>query len=281
MTTRLLTAQPVLDAHQPALQAQIEQMSVKPGLAIVMIGQHAPSLTYVKKKQELASHLGLNFYLTHLHAGSTQADVHNTINALAAAPHIHGIILQLPLPAHLDAEAALNQIPVHKDVDGLTDASRQQQTHNAPNAFWPATPKGVMTLVDFYEIPITGQNACVVGRSRLVGAPLAQMLSQRGAEVEVFSLERPLDPAITRQAHVIFTATGQPGLLTPENVNPQATVIDIGISRQQTPDGKSQLVGDAAPELREYVKALTPVPGGVGPLTVFSLMENILTATRR
>ncbi len=278
MATRLLTAQPVLEARQPALQALIQTYATPPGLAIVMVGHHPPSMTYVRKKQDMASTLGCNFYLSHLHANITQAALHATLHELAATPHIHGIILQLPLPDHLDATAALNQIPPHKDVDGLTDASQQKQEAGDPHVFWPATPLGVMTLLDFYHIPVSGKNVCVIGRSRLVGAPLALMLQHRGAHVDIFSLERPMDAHIMQQADVICTATGQPGLLTPAMVSPQATVIDIGITRQQTADGKSQLVGDAAPDLLGHVAALTPVPGGVGPLTVLSLLENVVKA---
>jgi methylenetetrahydrofolate dehydrogenase (NADP+)/methenyltetrahydrofolate cyclohydrolase len=211
----------------------------------------------------------------HLPEDVDQATAAALVDELAADPAVSGILLQLPTPKHLDSDALIARIPAEKDVDGLTTANAGLLAQGRPG-LRPCTPAGVMTLLDEYEVPLTGAEAVVVGRSVLVGKPMAQLLLARNATVTVCH-SRTRDLAeVCRRADVLVVAAGIPGLVGGDAVKPGATVIDVGIHR-----GEDGLRGDVEFEAAaEVAGAITPVPGGVGPMTIAMLLANTLTAAR-
>jgi methylenetetrahydrofolate dehydrogenase (NADP+)/methenyltetrahydrofolate cyclohydrolase len=241
----------------------------------VLIGDDPASEVYVRNKRRLSVGAGMQDLHRHLPADADQATVAALVDELAADPAVSGILLQLPLPPHLDSDALIARIPATKDVDGLTTANAGLLAQGRPG-LRPCTPAGVMALLDEYEVPLSGAEAVVVGRSVLVGKPMAQLLLARNATVTVcHSRTRDL-PEVCRRADVLVVAAGIPGLVGGDAVRPGATVIDVGIHR-----GEDGLRGDVdAAAVAEVAGALTPVPGGVGPMTIAMLLANTLTAAR-
>ena len=237
------------------------------------MGDDAASAVYVANKRRAIREAGLRDVHRALPADASQDEVAATVDALAADPSVAGILLQLPLPAGLDAAALIERIPAHKDVDGLTTSSVGLLTR-AQEGLRPCTPAGVIELLDDAGVEIAGARAVVVGHSQLVGRPLAQLLVQRHATVTI-AHERTKDlPSVTREADILVVAAGVPGLIGAEHVKPGAVVIDVGI--HHTDDG---LVGDVrAGELQGVAAQITPVPGGVGPMTIAMLLVNTLRA---
>ncbi|MFG2969386.1 MULTISPECIES: bifunctional methylenetetrahydrofolate dehydrogenase/methenyltetrahydrofolate cyclohydrolase FolD [unclassified Streptomyces] len=244
-----------------------------PGLATVLVGDDPASEVYVRNKRRQCVQAGMLDLHRRLPATAGQTEVAELIDALAADPTVSGILLQLPLPAHLDAQALIERIPAAKDVDGLTTASAGLLAQGRPG-LRPCTPAGVMRMLDAYEVPLTGANAVVVGRSVLVGQPMSRLLLQRDATVTVCH-SRTRDLArVCRQADILVVAAGKPGIIGADAVAPGATVIDVGIHRG--PDG---LLGDVdAGPVAEVAGLLSPVPGGVGPMTIAMLLANTLAA---
>jgi methylenetetrahydrofolate dehydrogenase (NADP+) / methenyltetrahydrofolate cyclohydrolase len=258
-----------------AVQSRPDQR--RPGITVIQVGDDLASTTYVRGKHRAAEEVGFESAIEHLH-DVTQAALHQRIAALAQDSNIDGILLQLPLPDGLDPDAALEQIPPHKDVDGLHPYNAGRLAQGNPT-FIPATPLGVLELLRRERIDPTGKRAVIVGRSRLVGRPLALLLLQNHATVTI-AHSHTLDlPALTRTADILVAATGKRGLITGEHVNPGAVVIDVGITRD--PD-TGRLTGDVDRASVEPVAgALTPVPGGVGPMTVAMLLVNTYRAYRQ
>ena len=248
-----------------------------PGITVIQVGDDLASTTYVRGKQKAAEEVGFKSVIEHLHDIS-QADLNKRILALANDPTIDGILIQMPLPNGLDPDEAVGQIPPHKDVDGLHPYNAGRLAQGNPT-FIPATPLGVLELLRREHIDPTGQRAVVVGRSRLVGRPLALLLLQNHATVTVAHSHTVDLPSITRTADILFAATGKRGLITGEHVKPGAIVIDVGITRDpQT----GKLTGDVDRASVEPIsQALTPVPGGVGPMTVAMLLVNTYRAYRQ
>ncbi|GHE46897.1 bifunctional methylenetetrahydrofolate dehydrogenase/methenyltetrahydrofolate cyclohydrolase FolD [Streptomyces capitiformicae] len=244
-----------------------------PGLATVLVGDDPASEVYVRNKRRLCVEAGMLDLHRRLPATAEQAEVTALIDELAADPAVSGILLQLPLPAHLDAPTLVERIPAAKDVDGLTTTSAGLLAQGRPG-LRPCTPAGVMRILDAYDVPLEGTHAVVVGRSVLVGQPMAQLLQQRNATVTVcHSRTRDL-VGMCRSADVLVVAAGKPGIIGADAVAPGTTVIDVGIHR--APDG---LIGDVdAPAVAEVAGLLTPVPGGVGPMTIAMLLSNTLAA---
>jgi methylenetetrahydrofolate dehydrogenase (NADP+) / methenyltetrahydrofolate cyclohydrolase len=257
------------------VEALVAAGGVAPGLATVLIGDDPASEVYVRNKRRLSVGAGMQDLHRHLPADADQATVAALVDELAADPAVSGILLQLPLPAHLDSDALISRIPAAKDVDGLTTANAGLLAQGRPG-LRPCTPAGVMALLDEYEVPLSGAEAVVVGRSVLVGKPMAQLLLARNATVTVCH-SRTRDLAeVCRRADVLVVAAGIPGLVGGDAVRPGATVIDVGIHR-----GEDGLRGDVdAAAVAEVAGALTPVPGGVGPMTIAMLLANTLTAAR-
>jgi methylenetetrahydrofolate dehydrogenase (NADP+) / methenyltetrahydrofolate cyclohydrolase len=248
---------------------------VAPGLATVLIGDDPASEVYVRNKRRLSVEAGMQDLHRHLPGDVDQATVAALIDELAADPAVSGILLQLPTPKHLDSDALIARIPAEKDVDGLTTANAGLLAQGRPG-LRPCTPAGVMTLLDEYYVPLQGAEAVVVGRSVLVGKPMAQLLLARHATVTICH-SRTRDLAeVCRRADVLVVAAGIPGIVGADAVKPGATVIDVGIHR-----GEKGLRGDVEfDEVAEVAGAITPVPGGVGPMTIAMLLANTLTAAR-
>ena len=246
-----------------------------PGLATVLVGDDPASAVYVAAKRRAIKEAGMRDFHRHLPRHATHDDVAAVVDELTADPEVSGILLQLPLPRQLDAATLIDRIPVAKDVDGLTTASLGLLARGE-RGLRPCTPSGVIELLDAENIPLTGASVAVVGWGELVGKPLTSLLLRRGATVSV-AHEFTVDlAAVTRRADIVVVATGVRGLVGPEHVRPGAVVIDVGIHR--TPSG---LAGDVrAEELDGIAGRITPVPGGVGPMTIAMLLVNTLRAAQ-
>ncbi len=246
-----------------------------PGLATVLVGDDPASAVYVASKRRAVREAGMRDLHQSLPGDSTQDEVAAVIDGLAADPAVSGILLQLPLPKGLDSAPLIERIPVEKDVDGLTTMSAGLLARGQ-YGLRPCTPSGVIELLDASSVTIAGARAMVVGRSELVGRPMAQLLLQRDATVTIAHYHTADLAAVTRDADILVVATGVRGLIGAEHVKAGATVIDVGIHR--TPNG---LAGDVrAAELDGIAARITPVPGGVGPMTIATLMANTLKAAQ-
>jgi methylenetetrahydrofolate dehydrogenase (NADP+)/methenyltetrahydrofolate cyclohydrolase len=244
-----------------------------PGLATILVGDDPASAVYVASKRRAVSQAGLRDLHRALPEQATQDDVAAVIDQLAADPEVSGILLQLPLPKGLDSAALIDRIPVGKDVDGLTTQSAGLLARGE-YGLRPCTPSGVIELLDAESVAIPGAHAVVVGRSELVGRPMAQLLLQRDATVTIAHSKTADLASVTRVADILVAAAGVRGLIGAEHVKPGATVIDVGIHR--TPSG---LTGDVRmSEVDGIAGRITPVPGGVGPMTIAMLMVNTLRA---
>jgi methylenetetrahydrofolate dehydrogenase (NADP+)/methenyltetrahydrofolate cyclohydrolase len=244
-------------------------------LATVLVGDDKPSQTYVRSKHRKAADAGLQSRNVELPATATQADVEAEVGALAADPAVHGILVQLPLPVGLDPEPVLDLVPPEKDVDGLTERSMGRLVRGRPGLV-PCTPLGVMRLLERYGVATSGSRAVVIGRSTLVGLPLALLLNRKGIDATVtMAHSRTKDlVAVCRDADIVVGAAGQARMITAEHVKPGAAVIDVGVSR--TEDG---LVGDVDFAAVEPIAGwITPMPGGTGPMTIAMLMESTVSA---
>jgi methylenetetrahydrofolate dehydrogenase (NADP+) / methenyltetrahydrofolate cyclohydrolase len=250
-----------------------ERTGQAPGLATILVGDDPGSAIYVANKRKASAEVGIVDFHQHLPAEATREEVAAAIEAANGNPEISGILLQLPVPHGLDGAALTAMITPDKDVDGLTAVSAGRLMHGSPG-LRPATPLGVIELLDRYEVPLEGAEAVVVGRSDLVGKPLAFLLLQRNATVTIcHSRTRDLAGVCSR-ADVLVAAVGSPGLIGAEYVKPGAAVIDVGINRTD-----AGLRGDVQFDaVVERAGLLTPVPGGVGPMTIAMLLRNALTA---
>lgn len=260
---------------------------LQPGLAVIVVGDDPASQVYVKSKGEQSLAVGM-YSVTHRLAGDSRLEaLLELIAALNTDARVHGILLQLPLPGHLDARAALAAIHPDKDVDGLHVVNAGRLASGEP-ALTPCTPLGCMIMLRETLGDLTGKTAVVVGRSVLVGRPVAQLLLQADCTVTIaHSRTRDL-AAVCRQADILVAAVGRPQMIRGDWIKPGATVIDVGINRvpfdnpEKAAAGKTKLVGDVAfKEARQVAGAITPVPGGVGLMTVACLLQNTLTAARR
>jgi methylenetetrahydrofolate dehydrogenase (NADP+)/methenyltetrahydrofolate cyclohydrolase len=246
-------------------------------LATVLVGEDKPSQIYVRMKHKKAEEAGLVSRRVELPEHSTQADVEAAVRVLVDDPAVHGILVQLPLPGHLDAEPVLALLPPEKDVDGLTERSMGRLVRGLPGHV-PCTPLGVMRLLDRYGVQLSGRRAVVVGRSTLVGLPQVLLLARKGvdATVTVAHSRTPDMVAVCREADVIVAAAGQARMITAEHVKPGAAVVDVGVSRSE-----SGIVGDVDFDAVQAVAgAITPMPGGTGPMTIACLLENTVAAAK-
>jgi methylenetetrahydrofolate dehydrogenase (NADP+)/methenyltetrahydrofolate cyclohydrolase len=260
---------------------------VRPGLAVVLVGDDPASAVYVRSKGEQSREAGFHSVTHRLAAEASQAEVEDLVRALNRDPAIHGILVQLPLPRGLDEQAVLNAIDPDKDVDGLTPVSAGRLANGQPGLV-PCTPRGCLILLQDVLGDLSGKRAVVLGRSVLVGRPVAQLLLRADCTVTIaHSRTRDL-PAIFREADIVVAAVGRPEMVRGDWIKPGAAVIDVGINRVPHADpakaaqGKTRLVGDVAyDEALEVAGWITPVPGGVGPMTVACLLQNTLDAARR
>jgi methylenetetrahydrofolate dehydrogenase (NADP+)/methenyltetrahydrofolate cyclohydrolase len=246
-------------------------------LATVLVGDDRPSQVYVRIKHRKAEEAAMTSRSVELPPTASQAQVEEAVAELAADPAVHGILVQLPLPDGLDPEPVLDLLPPEKDVDGLSELSMGRLVRGKPGHV-PCTPLGVMRLLDRYGVPTAGQRAVIVGRSTLVGLPLALLLARKGtdATVTVAHSRTPDLAAVCREADILVGAAGAARMITADHVRPGAAVVDVGVSRTE-----AGLVGDVDFDAVQAVAgAITPMPGGTGPMTVACLLENTLAAAR-
>lgn len=253
-----------------------------PGLATVLIGENPASKVYVRSKQKACDEAGINSFGFNLPDDASQEEAENLVKKLNADPKINGILVQLPLPKHLDEEKILASIDLAKDVDGFhpVNIGRLAQKGREP-LFVPCTPAGCMVLLEEAGAQLSGANAVVLGRSNIVGMPVALLLVKANATVTITHSRTKDLPSVVRQADILVAAIGQAEMVKKEWVKPGAYVIDVGINHKDDPSAKRgyRLVGDVAfDEVSEVAAGITPVPGGVGPMTIAMLLKNTLHA---
>ena len=264
-------------AEQKTRATQLAAIGRQPGLAVILVGDNPASAVYVRSKERACLEAGVLTFDTRLPATTGEAELLQHVDALNADPKVHGILVQLPLPPHINAVNVLQRISVLKDVDGFNWRNLGALL-DGHAALAPCTPSGSMILLERAGVPIAGRHAVVLGRSSIVGKPAALMLLERNATVTVCHSRTADLAAMTRQADILLCAIGKPQMITADMVKPGAAVIDIGINR--LPDGK--LCGDVDFEtVRKVAGWITPVPGGVGPMTVAMVIANVVSAAGR
>jgi len=266
------------------IEAMIKAGLPHPGLATVLVGDRKDSQSYVSMKQKRAREIGIESFGYTLPATASQVEVEKLVRELNADPHVNGILVQLPLPSHLDDEKVLNAISIEKDVDGFhpINIGRLAQKGREP-LFVPCTPDGVIYLIDQTGVPIKGANAVVLGRSNIVGMPTALLLVKRDATVTICHSRSKDLPSICRQADILVAAVGKAEMVRGDWIKPGAVVIDVGTNAVDDPTAKRgyRWVGDVCfEEAKEVAGWLTPVPGGVGPMTIAKLLSNTLRAAK-
>ena len=262
--------------------AALGARGITPGLAVVLVGENPASQVYVRNKVKACEDNGVHSVLEKYPDTLTEVDLLARVEALNNDPSIHGILVQLPLPAHIDAQKVIETIAPGKDVDGFHVASAGALMVGQPG-FWPCTPYGCMKMLESIGYDLKGKHAVVIGRSNIVGKPMAMMLLQKNATVTVCHSATTNLKAITLQADVIVAAVGKRNILTSDMVKLGAVVIDVGMNR--IPDGEpgaGKLCGDVDFEaVKEVADYITPVPGGVGPMTITMMLVNTLEAAER
>lgn len=270
----ILDGKAIRDEIAEDLKSSILNLKSKPKLAIIQVGDVPESNTYIGQKVKFGQNIGALVDHIRLPIDVTTEDVIGKIEDLNSDPNTHGIIVQLPIPEKLDKAAIIESITPEKDVDGLHSINVKKLLDNDPTGYIPATTRGVITLLEHYNVTISGKNAVVIGRSSLVGKPTALALLNHNATVTVCHSQTKDIAAKTQAADIIISAVGSPGLITKNHVKASQVVIDVGTT---VIDGK--LKGDVAfEEVEPIVEFISPVPGGAGPLTVASLFQNLLQA---
>ena len=266
-----------LRAEVSSRTAALKAKGITPGLAVILVGENPASQVYVRNKVKACQDSGLHSLLEKYPEDLTEKALLERIESLNQDPSIHGILVQLPLPKHIDAQKVIEAISPNKDVDGFHIASAGALMTGMPG-FWPCTPYGCMKMLESIAYDLKGKHAVVIGRSNIVGKPMAMMLLQKNATVTICHSATPNLKAMTLQADVIVAAVGKRNVLTADMVKPGAVVLDVGMNRND--EGK--LCGDVDFEGVEKVASyITPVPGGVGPMTITMLLVNTLEAAER
>ncbi|MEO5862848.1 MAG: bifunctional methylenetetrahydrofolate dehydrogenase/methenyltetrahydrofolate cyclohydrolase FolD [Burkholderiales bacterium] len=280
MTAKIIDGNELSRLIRADFKTEVEALKgrgITPGLAVVIVGDDPASHVYVRNKVKACANVGIHSELHAMPAGILQAELLAKIHALNNDPAIHGILVQLPVPKHIDNKAIIKAIAAEKDVDGFHLANLGALVVGEPT-FQPCTPYGVMRMLDYHNIPIEGQHAVVIGRSNIAGKPMALMLINRSATVTVCTSKTRDLGSITRLAEILVVATGKANMITGDMVKDGAVVIDIGINR--LPDGK--LAGDVHFDtVKEKASYITPVPGGVGPMTITMLLSNTIAAAKQ
>ncbi|MBI1196678.1 MAG: bifunctional methylenetetrahydrofolate dehydrogenase/methenyltetrahydrofolate cyclohydrolase FolD [Phenylobacterium sp.] len=291
MTARIIEGAPVAERLRAEVTAEVARLradhDLQPGLAVVLVGDDPASQSYVKSKGEQSLAAGMHSVTHRLPADTQQDELLRLVADLNADPLIHGILVQLPLPKHLDEKAVVSAIDPDKDVDGLHVINAGRLVAGLP-ALTACTPVGCMVLLRATLGDLAGLNAVVVGRSLLVGKPIAQLLLAADCTVTIAHSKTRDLPAVCRTADILVAAVGRPRMIRGDWIKPGATVIDVGINRvpfdnpEKAAAGKTKIVGDVNyKEALEVAGAITPVPKGVGPMTVVCLLQNTLTAAKR
>jgi methylenetetrahydrofolate dehydrogenase (NADP+)/methenyltetrahydrofolate cyclohydrolase len=268
------------------IQALKQERGVTPGLAVVLVGDNPASRSYVRNKNKAAHEIGIYSEQHTLSESALEAELLGLVEKLNQDPRIHGILVQLPLPAQISEQKVINAIAPSKDVDGFHPVSLGR-IMTGEKGFRPCTPFGIQKLLEYSEVKVAGSHVVVLGRSNIVGKPIANMLMQKGETADAtvtvcHSRTRDL-PSITRQADILIAAIGRPEFVTADMVREGAVVIDVGINRIPDPSHPKgqRMVGDVKfDEVRAKVGAITPVPGGVGPMTITMLLYNTLLSAR-
>jgi methylenetetrahydrofolate dehydrogenase (NADP+) / methenyltetrahydrofolate cyclohydrolase len=300
MTAQLIDGKAVAAAIHEEVRVAAAELKAKtgitPGLATVLVGDNPASHSYVKAKRQACAEDGLESFPNELPADTPEADVLALVKKLGEDPQVHGILVQLPMPNHINEEAVLNAVPITKDVDGFhpVNIGKLGMKNRAPS-FEPCTPAGVIELLDRIGTKIEGANAVVLGRSNIVGLPVSLLLLGRNATVTVCHSRTKDIAAVVRQADILVAAIGKAKFVKAEWVKPGAVVIDVGVNSVPVlgPDGsqaisektgkpRTKLIGDCDFDaIKEVASAITPVPGGVGPMTIAMLMKNTLRAAQQ
>lgn len=274
MSATLMKGRDVAHAVEEQLSAQTVRLTFKPGLAVIWMGDNPASEIYIRHKQKACERVGFHSDLVHLSDQQSQQDLLETIARLNQNTQIHGILVQMPLPEHIDSEAVLAAIDPAKDVDGFHPINAGYLLSGHPRLV-PCTPLGIMRMLEFYNYNPAGKRAVIIGRSNIVGKPMALLLLQANATVSILHSRTPDLAAYTREADLIVVAVGKRNVLTAEMVQTGAVVIDVGMNRLE---GR-KVVGDVDfAGLEPKCSLITPVPGGVGPMTIAMLLQNTLTA---
>jgi methylenetetrahydrofolate dehydrogenase (NADP+)/methenyltetrahydrofolate cyclohydrolase len=261
-----------------------EDHGITPGLAVVLVGEDPASQVYVRSKGKQTIEVGMNSFEHKLEADTSEADLLALIDKLNLDPSVHGILVQLPLPDHLDEDLVINSIAPHKDVDGF-HISNVGLLGTGQKSMVPCTPLGCLMMLRDHHGALSGMNAVVIGRSNIVGKPMAQLLLGDSCTVTIAHSRTKDLPDVVRRADIVVAAVGRPEMVPGDWIKPGATVIDVGINRIDAPEkgaGKTRLVGDCHYDsCAEVAGAITPVPGGVGPMTIACLLANTITACCR
>ena len=266
-----------LRAEVASRTAVLKTQGITPGLAVVLVGDNAASQVYVRNKVKACQESGLHSVLEQYPASTSEADLLARIDALNRDPAIHGILVQLPLPGHIDAHKVIEAISPAKDVDGF-HVSSAGALMVGQAGFWPCTPYGCMKMLESIGYELKGKHAVVIGRSNIVGKPMALMLLQKNATVTICHSATADLKAMTLQADVIVAAVGKLNVLTADMVKPGAVVIDVGMNR----NAQGKLCGDVDFDgVKQVASHITPVPGGVGPMTITMLLVNTLEAAEK
>ncbi len=289
MTAQLIDGKATAAAIHEEIKTEVERLKAEhgivPGLATVLVGENPASQFYVRSKQKRCAEVGIQSFGHNLPESASQEDVDGLVAELNDNPEVHGILVQLPLPKHLNEEQVLAAIGLDKDVDGFhpVNIGRLSMKGREP-MFVPCTPSGCIELLDRYNIEIEGREAVVLGRSNIVGLPVAMLLLHRNATITICHSRTQDLPGTCRRADILIAAVGRPEMVKADWVKPGAAVIDVGINRVDDPTRKRgyRLVGDVDFEaVKEVVGHITPVPGGVGPMTIAMLLRNTLTSAKR
>jgi methylenetetrahydrofolate dehydrogenase (NADP+) / methenyltetrahydrofolate cyclohydrolase len=282
MTARLIDGKAVAAELRATIAVQVHQLAAAhglvPGLATILVGRDPASETYVGSKARMAAEAGLRSFDHRLPGGADEEELLALIAHLNRDPAVHGILVQMPLPRHIDSSKVIAAVDPAKDVDGFHPINAGRLVLGLPGLV-PCTPLGCMRLVKTVHPSIAGLDALVIGRSNIVGKPVAQLLLADNATVTVAHSKTRDLPALCRRADLLVAAIGRPELVKGDWIKPGATVIDVGINRVAGHDGKNRIIGDVAfAEAREVAGAITPVPGGVGPMTLAYLLANTVKA---
>ncbi len=271
--TTILDGKTCADKILDNIKEQVSKLDTTPGLAVILVGNNPASSIYVKNKEKKAQYAGFNSIIHKLPENTTKESLLNLIEKLNKDCNIDGILLQLPLPKHLNTYDFLDKIDPKKDVDGFHPINAGKLLLNEKPYAIPCTPKGIIRLLKTHNIQIEGKNAVIIGRSNIVGKPLSMLLLNENATVTIAHSKTKNLPEITKKADILISATGTENMVTAEMVKKNATIIDVGIIRKD--DGK--LRGDVDFDaIKDVASNITPVPGGIGPMTIAMLMENTL-----
>ena len=282
----ILDGKKIAQKLKDQLKIEIENIKIKsnrvPGLAVVQVGNVAASSVYVKAKTKAAKEVGISVFDHHLEEKTNQNDLINLINHLNNNENVDGILVQLPLPKAINEEVVLNSIAPEKDADGfhpLNVGKLSISAHNDENLMIPCTPYGCLLLLRELDIKLAGKNAVVIGRSNIVGKPMAQLLLKESCTVTTVHSKTQNIEDICKRADILIAAIGKPEFVKKDWVKEGAIIIDVGINRLKINEEKSKLVGDVLfSEVEQIVSAITPVPGGVGPMTIACLLRNTTIA---